>query len=130
MSEIFFKRKRGAPFRFSETEREKLNAVTAAEAEAQAIADVDNPPLTEQQLNRMILARQVRRVREKTGLSQPEFAARFHIGLGRLRDYEQGRSEPDIVVRVFLQIILEDPATADRLIALVAAPSSSRIVAP
>lgn len=119
MSETFFTRKRGAPFRLSEEERKRLKKVSDAEAEARALADPDNPPLSEEHLKRMVLAREVRAVREKTGLSQPQFAARFHIGLARLRDFEQARSEPDFVVRVFLRMILEDPAKADRLVKLV-----------
>jgi len=34
------------------------------------LADPDNPPLSEEQLRRMALAREVRLVREKIGLSQ------------------------------------------------------------
>jgi putative transcriptional regulator len=64
----------------------------------------------------MVLAREVRLTREKLGLSQPEFAARFHIGLARLRNFEHARSEPDFIVRVFLRMIFKDPATADRLV--------------
>ncbi len=116
MSKISFNRKRGASFRFSDKERRRLKNVSDAKAEAEALADPENPPLTEQQLNRMALAREVRLVREKTGLSQPQFAARFHIGLARLRDFEQARSEPDFIVRVFLRMILEDPGKADRLV--------------
>jgi putative transcriptional regulator len=67
----------------------------------------------------MVLAREVRLTREKLRLSQPEFAARFHIGLARLLDLEQARSEPDFIVRVFLRMIYEDPAKADRLIKIV-----------
>jgi putative transcriptional regulator len=119
MSKTFFTRKRGVPFRLSEEERKRLKNVSDAEAEARALADPDNPPLSEEQLKRMALAREVRLIREKTGLSQPQFAARFHIGLARLRDFEQARSEPDFVVRVFLRMILEDPAKADRLVKLV-----------
>ena len=119
MSKISFTRKRGAPFRFSDKERKRLKNVSDDKAEAQALADPDNPPLSEQQLSRMALAREVRLIREKTGLSQPQFAARFHIGLARLRDFEQARSEPDFVVRVFLRMILEDPARADRLVKLI-----------
>jgi DNA-binding transcriptional regulator YiaG len=52
-------------------------------------------------------------------LSQPQFAARFHIGLARLRDFEQARSEPDFIVRVFLRMIREDQARADRLVRIV-----------
>jgi putative transcriptional regulator len=116
MSKVLFSRKRGASFQFPEKELKRLKKMSPAQIDAQAAADPDNPPLTEQQLKRMALARAVRLVREKTGLSQSEFATRFHIGLARLRDFEQARSEPDFVVRVYLRMILEDPAKADRLI--------------
>ena len=119
MSENFSVRKRSAPFRFYEEERNRLKQDSDAEADARALADPDNPPLSGKQLRRMVLAREVRLVCEKIGLSQPQFAARFHIGLARLRDFEQARSEPDFVVRVFLRTILEDPARADRLLKLV-----------
>lgn len=119
MSKTYFNRKRGAQFQLSERERARLKNVSGAEAETRASSDRDNPPLAEEQLNRMVLAREVRLVREKTGLSQPQFAARFHIGLARLRDFEQARSEPDFIVRVFLRMILEDPAKAERLIQIV-----------
>jgi len=65
-------------------------------------------------------------IAEKTGLSQPQFAVRFHIGLARLRDFEQGRSEPDFIVRVFLRMIHEDPAKADRLVKSVERQGISR----
>jgi putative transcriptional regulator len=119
MSKTSFSRKRGASFRLSDKERKRLTNLGDAKAEAQALSDADNPPLTEQQLKRMALAREVRLVREKTGLSQPQFSARFHISLARLRDFEQARSEPDFIVRVFLRMILEDPGKADRLVKLV-----------
>ena len=119
MSETFLTRKRGAPSRLSDKERTRLKNVSDAEAEARALKDSDNPPLNEEQLKRMALAREVRLIREKTGLSQPQFAARFHIGLARLRDFEQARSEPDFIVRVFLRMIHEDQAKADRLVRIV-----------
>ena len=125
MSKVSFSRKRGSSFRFTDKERKRLKDVSDTEAEARALADVDNPPLSEQQLRRMVLAREVRLVREKTGLSQPQFAARFHIGLARLRDFEQARSEPDFVVRVFLRMIQEDPAKAERLVKLVERESAA-----
>lgn len=128
MSKTSFKRKRGASFRFSDKERTRLKNVSDGKAEAQALTDSDNPPLNEQQLNRMALAREVRLVREKTGMSQPQFAARFHIGLARLRDFEQARSEPDFIVRVFLRMILEDPGKADRLVKLVERESAAHAI--
>jgi putative transcriptional regulator len=125
MSKISFSRKRGASFRFSDKERKRLKGVSDAKVEAEAVRDADNPPLSEEQLRRMALAREVRLVREKTGLSQPQFAARFHIGLARLRDFEQARSEPDFVVRVFLRMIQEDPGKAERLVKLVERESAA-----
>ena len=125
MSNTSFTRKRGATFQFSDKERKRLKTVSNAKAEAHASADPDNPPMNEQQLNRMALAREVRLIREKTGLSQPQFAARFRIGLARLRDFEQARSEPDFVVRVFLRMISEDPTKADRLVKIVERESAA-----
>jgi len=119
LSRAHFTRKRGAQYKFSPEEKRRLDSLGDAEIEASAISDPENPPLTKEQLRRMALAREVRVTREKLGLSQPEFATRFHIGLARLRDFEQGRSEPDFIVRVFLRMICEDPARADRLIKLV-----------
>jgi hypothetical protein len=60
-----FSRKRGDSFRFSDSERKRLKKVDDAKAEDKALADSDNAPLTEQQLDRMVLAREV----QLTGLS-------------------------------------------------------------
>lgn len=125
MSKVSLSRKRGASFRFSEKSKRLFKNTSDAERARRAQADPENPPLTEQQLNRMALAREVRLVREKTGLSQSQFAVRFHIGLARLRDFEQARSEPDFIVRVFLRMIQEDPRKADRLIRLVERESAA-----
>jgi putative transcriptional regulator len=125
MSKTHFTRKRGAPFRFPEGERRRLKKLSDADIEARALSDPDNPPLSQEQLKRMVLAREVRLTRERTGLSQPQFATRFHIGLARLRDFEQARSEPDFIVRVFLRMILEDPAKVDRLVKIVERQSAA-----
>jgi putative transcriptional regulator len=42
-------------------------------------------------------------------LTQEEFAARYHIPIGTLRDWEQGRSEPDQPARAYLTVISHDP---------------------
>jgi len=43
------------------------------------------------------------------GLTQEEFSARFRIPLGTLRDWEQGKSEPDQAARAYLTVIARDP---------------------
>jgi putative transcriptional regulator len=48
-------------------------------------------------------------VRRALGLTQEEFAARFRIPLGTLRDWEQGKSEPDQAARAYLMVIARNP---------------------
>ena len=56
----------------------------------------------------------IKRIRWQLGLSQEEFATRFEIPIGTLRDWEQGRSEPDKPARAYLKIIGCDPAFVTR----------------
>ncbi len=51
----------------------------------------------------------------KTTISNEEFGERYHIPLGTLRDWEQGRSEPDQPTRAYLTFIAGDPEHVDRL---------------
>ncbi len=53
-------------------------------------------------------------VREKTGLSQEQFARRFHINLGTLRNWEQGVRQPEGPARILLIVIDQEPAAVDR----------------
>ena len=43
------------------------------------------------------------------GLTQEEFAVRFQIPLGTLRDWEQGAAEPDQAARAYLRVIASAP---------------------
>ncbi|WP_210208625.1 helix-turn-helix domain-containing protein [Rhodoplanes roseus] len=51
----------------------------------------------------------VRAIREATGLSQEGFALQFGLDPATLRNWEQGRSEPDTAARSFLQTIARHP---------------------
>lgn len=116
MSEATFTRKRRAPFRFDTAARTQVEALSDTELVARATADLDNPPVEPERLHRMETAREVRRIRETTGLSQPQFAARYQIRLGRLRDYEQARSEPDFPIMAYLRLIADYRDVADRVV--------------
>jgi hypothetical protein len=59
MRKTSFSRKRGDSFRFSDSQRKRLKKVDDVKAEDKALTDSDNPPLTEQQLDRMVLEREV-----------------------------------------------------------------------
>jgi putative transcriptional regulator len=54
----------------------------------------------------------VKTLRRALGLTQQEFAARYQIPLGTLRDWEQGRTEPDQPARAYLRVIARDPEGA------------------
>lgn len=63
---------------------------------------------------RTIEAVAVKAIREKTGLSQPRFAALFNIPVGTLRNWEQGRRRPEGPAVALLRIIDREPETAVR----------------
>ena len=76
---------------------------------AAALRDPDAQPLTEADLARMKRVPRIKTLRRALGLTQEEFAARYHIPLGTLRDWEQGRCEPDQPARAYLTVIAHDP---------------------
>jgi len=109
MAIIKFTLDRDAPPGLTDEERTRLDALTENDVEANALSDPENPPLTDDEPGRMDTARLVRRARLKTGLSQAKFASVYHFSVGRLRDLEQGRSQPDSAVLAYLTLIEKDP---------------------
>lgn len=59
----------------------------------------------------------VKGLRRRLGLTQAAFAARYGFNIGRLRDWEQGRSAPDGAVRAYLKVIEREPAAVERALA-------------
>jgi putative transcriptional regulator len=102
------------PPRLTKEERARLDAMTDEEITAAAESDPDNPPLTEEELERVRQARHIQAVRARTGLSQPQFAERYHINVGRLRDLEQGRTQPDSALLAYLAVIEREPDAVAR----------------
>lgn len=86
-----------------------LRPMDSKDVEKAALSDPDARPLSKTDLKRMKRMPQARVVRRALQLTQEEFAARFHIPLGTLRDWEQGRSDPDQPARAFLTLIARDP---------------------
>jgi len=62
----------------------------------------------------MTRAVDVAAIRVKLGLTQSEFAKRFGIPLGTIRDWEQGRRTPEATARTLLLVIKHDPKAVDR----------------
>jgi putative transcriptional regulator len=91
--------------------------MTDEEVMAAALADPDAQPLTDEQLRSMRRVPRARTLRRALALTQEEFALRYHIPLGTLRDWEQGRCEPDQPSRAYLAVIAHDPEGVQRALA-------------
>ena len=51
----------------------------------------------------------VKKIREKMGLSQSSFANRFGLSVYSLRNWEQGKRQPDPAARAYLKVIEKAP---------------------
>ena len=87
------------------------DAMTPEQRTAAALADPDAQPITEADLERMPKVPRIVTLRRALKLSQEDFAARYHIPVGTLRDWEQGRKEPDAAAKAFLRVIACEPDT-------------------
>jgi len=56
----------------------------------------------------------VKAVREKSGLSQSQFADRYCFNPRTLQEWEQGRRKPDSAVRAYLTVIDRNPAAVEK----------------
>jgi putative transcriptional regulator len=54
----------------------------------------------------------IKKIRERTGLSQSEFSTLVHVSLRTLQNWEQGRRVPTGPALALLTIIKNDPAHA------------------
>jgi putative transcriptional regulator len=88
---------------------ERFDAMTEAQRHAATLKDTDTQPLHPMDMKRMKRTPQVKIIRRALGLSQEEFAARFSIPLGTLRDWEQNRKAPDAAARAYLVVIARNP---------------------
>lgn len=107
-------------------------AVTEVVATGRAIIEVpcvEDPETFERELRdcRLIVTRyeapteiNVAAIRERTGLSQDQFALRFGLDAATVRNWEQGRSSPDKAARVLLLTIDKDPAAVEKALSTAA----------
>lgn len=89
--------------------RKAVRPMTRSAIAQAARADPDARPLTPADLKRMKRTPQAKIIRRALGVTQQEFAARYNIPLGTLRDWEQGRAKPDQTARSYLRVIARNP---------------------
>jgi putative transcriptional regulator len=98
-----------------------LEATDDAEIERQIADDPDTAPVFT--ASELVLARRgvppaapddVKAIRQRLGLSQEQFAARFGFSVETIRNYEQGHRQPSGPARVLLRIIAAEPDAVTR----------------
>jgi putative transcriptional regulator len=68
-------------------------------------------------LERGLMGRRIRKLRNRLGLSQEAFARTYGIPLANLRQYEIGRHMPPPAVRAYLKVIDAEPEIVARAVA-------------
>ena len=103
-----------------------VNAVDWAAIDAMTDDDIsrqveENPDaallFSDDEIERMQYGNHLRNTRTRLGLSQATFAERFRIPVGNVRDWEQGRSLPDLATRAYLTVIEVEPEVVARTLA-------------
>ena len=59
----------------------------------------------------------IRAVRDRLGLTQEQFALRYGFDLAALRNWEQGRTQPETAVRSYIRVIEHNPAQVEGMFA-------------
>jgi putative transcriptional regulator len=72
-------------------------------------SDVEDRGVSREGLERGLMGRRIRRLRERLGLSQTEFGERYGIPVANIRQYEIGRTMPPPAVRAYLTVIGQEP---------------------
>ncbi len=83
-------------------------------------ADLNDPEdgdVTAEGLERGQRARLIRMTRTKLGLTQAEFASRFRVPVGTLRDWEQARATPPDFAVAYVRVIGQHPEMVAKAVA-------------
>ena len=59
----------------------------------------------------------VKKIRTRLGLSQESFAATYGFAVSAVRDWEQGRRQPERSARILLKIVEKEPEAVSRALA-------------
>lgn len=102
------------------TDWRAFDAMTDEERHAAALSDPDAPPASKDQLARARRAPDIKALRGKMNLTQEEFASRFGLPLGTVRDWEQGLRRPNEAARVLLEVIASEPDAVARVVQRIA----------
>src|ERR1700751_608798 len=91
-----------------------FDAMSEAQRHRAALSDPDCPPASKTQHARARRVPTVAALGKELKLTQEQFAARFHLPLETVRDWEQGAHRPDKAAQVLLTVIARDPDAVAR----------------
>jgi putative transcriptional regulator len=111
---VWVDREPGDPPIETDTDWDCVNSLTDEQIHAAALAGPDAQPLprgTDEERAKLGLIHlvNVKKLRERLGLTQEAFAAAYRIPVGTLRDWEQRRKNPDAPARAYLTVIERNP---------------------
>ena len=111
---------RKKPISAGRVDWDRLRATTDQEIAEQIAADPDTAPNSEDatgwRVRRNPPVPDVGSIRERLGLSQARFAARYGLSVRTVQEWEQGRAVPDQPARVLLRLIEREPETVARML--------------
>ncbi|QQP93502.1 helix-turn-helix domain-containing protein (plasmid) [Skermanella sp. TT6] len=99
----------GDPLPDTGTDWARVDSLTDAEVHTAAVSDPDAQPLTAARLTGMRKVVNLKKRRERLGLTQQAFADAYGIPVGTLRDWERRRRTSDAPARANLEVIDTDP---------------------
>ena len=105
--------------RLSKAQARRLDSMSDEDIEKAALSDPDNPPLTDEELGAFRRVPDTRAIRKALHLTQHEFAITFQLSLATVRDWEQGRYQPDQAARTLLRVIALDPKAVKRALEVI-----------
>jgi putative transcriptional regulator len=87
----------------------KIGRIDQAKVDATTEEEIEQHRLEDAAEARMDAARYARRVRQRFGMSQSEFARRINVSLVTVRNWEQGKRSPTGAARALLRILDRAP---------------------
>lgn len=99
------------------TDWEALRKLSDEAIEQRVLTDPEATPLSDDDMARLRRTPQVKVIRRALRLTQEEFADRFGLSLATVRDWEQGRTEPDQAAKTLLKLIASMPEQVEATLA-------------
>lgn len=106
----------GAFAAYAESGRVGDERLLAGLEQAPAYANGDKTGAVTHDIAQVSDAVDVAAIRKALGPSQPAFASRYGFTVDAVRNWEQGRRQPDVAVRAYLTAIARNPDVVRRML--------------